>query len=28
MGGNSPELGWESLERFVAKVLPRLKAEG
>ena len=28
MGGISPELGWESLERFASKVLPRLKAEG
>jgi alkanesulfonate monooxygenase SsuD/methylene tetrahydromethanopterin reductase-like flavin-dependent oxidoreductase (luciferase family) len=28
MGGLAPELGWESLERFAAKVLPRLKAEG
>jgi alkanesulfonate monooxygenase SsuD/methylene tetrahydromethanopterin reductase-like flavin-dependent oxidoreductase (luciferase family) len=28
MGGMSPELGWESLERFASKVLPRLKAEG
>jgi alkanesulfonate monooxygenase SsuD/methylene tetrahydromethanopterin reductase-like flavin-dependent oxidoreductase (luciferase family) len=28
MGGISPDLGWESLERFAAKVLPRLKAEG
>jgi alkanesulfonate monooxygenase SsuD/methylene tetrahydromethanopterin reductase-like flavin-dependent oxidoreductase (luciferase family) len=28
MGGISPELGWEGLERFASKVLPRLKAEG
>jgi hypothetical protein len=26
MGGMAPALGWESLELFVDKVLPRLQA--
>jgi hypothetical protein len=25
MGGITPELGWESLELFASKVLPRIK---
>ena len=28
MGGMDPELGWESLQLFEAKVMPQLAAEG